>query len=228
MWLLPLAAAGVALAFAVALVRKQRTHRRTHEILWAIALVLYAVASLALALGVVNGWSELEYRLYWGLGAVLNVPFLAAGELTLLFRQPWVRWSCIFVLVFCCAYTVAVLQDAEMSPTALTEDLPSGKDVFGDASPAHRLPQLFSYPAYFILLGGALWSAWRMRGRPELRPRFVGTLLIALGATVVAAGSGFAAAGVLAGFSATLAAGIVLMYLGFIRASRAARVVAPS
>ena len=27
----------------------------------------------------------------------------------------------------------------------------------------------FSYPAYSILLAGALWSAWKMRGRPELR-----------------------------------------------------------
>ena len=44
--------------------------------------------------------------------------------------------------------------------------------------------------------------------------RFVGTLLIALGATVVAGGSAFAATGVLAGFSLTLLAGIALMFLG--------------
>lgn len=226
MWLLPLVAAGVAFVFAVALMLRQRARRRAHEILWVIALLMYAVASLALALGVVNGWSEVEFEVYWGLGAVLNVPFLAAGELTLLFRRPWVRWACIFVLVFACAYTVSVLQNATMSE-ALGEELPSGKDVFGDGTPAHRLPQLFSYPAYFILLGGALWSAWRMRGRPELRPRFAGTLLIALGATVVAAGSGFAAAGVLAGFSATLTAGICLMYLGFIRASKPSAVTSP-
>ena len=67
--------------------------------------------------------------------------------------------------------------------------------MFGDGTAAHRLPQYFSYPAYFILLGGALWSAWKMRGRPELKDRFVGTLLIAVGATIVAGGSTFAALG---------------------------------
>ena len=59
-----------------------------------------------------------------------------------------------------------------------------------------------------------------MRGRPELRDRFVGTLLIALGATVVAAGAAFAATGLLVGFIGTLVAGICVMFWGFLRASR--------
>jgi hypothetical protein len=82
--------------------------------------------------------------------------------------------------------------------------------VFGDGTPAHRLPQLISIPSYLILIVGALWSARRMRGRPELKDRFVGTLLIALGATVIAGfGSTFAALGKLPLFSVSLLAGIV-------------------
>jgi hypothetical protein len=45
-------------------------------------------------------------------------------------------------------------------------------------------------------------------------------LLISVGATVVAAGAAFAATGLLAGFIATLVAGICLMFWGFLRASR--------
>ncbi len=59
-----------------------------------------------------------------------------------------------------------------------------------------------------------------MRGRPELRDRFVGTLLIVLGATIIAGfGSAFAALGDLAPFSVTLLAGISVMFWGFLRAS---------
>jgi amino acid permease len=61
-----------------------------------------------------------------------------------------------------------------------------------------------------------------MRGRPELKDRFIGTLLIAVGATIVAAGSAFAATGVLLGFSLTIVAGICVMFAGFVRASRRA------
>ncbi|MEA2520799.1 MAG: hypothetical protein QOI81_445, partial [Actinomycetota bacterium] len=74
-----------------------------------------------------------------------------------------------------------------------------------------------------ILVIGTLWSAWKMRGRPELKDRFTGTLWIALGATVIAGfGSAFAATGKLALFSVSLAAGIAIMFLGFLRASRQA------
>ena len=68
-----------------------------------------------------------------------------------------------------------------------------------------------------------------MRGRRELRDRFVGTLLIALGATVIAGfGSAFAALSELAAFSISLAAGIVVMFVGFLRAGRPVAVAAPA
>ncbi len=82
-------------------------------------------------------------------------------------------------------------------------------------------PQVVAIPAYLVLLGGTLWSAWRMRGRPELRDRFWGTLLIAFGATIIAGfGSAFAALGYPVPFSISLLAGICVMFLGFLRAAR--------
>jgi hypothetical protein len=220
MWLLPLIAAGVAFVFAAMLGRQYLQRRGDHRLMWSIAMLMYGFASLAVAAGVANGWSDVVFEVYWALGAVLNVPFLAGGEIVLLFRQPWVRWATWLVLIFTVAYTLAVLGSASMDAVALAEELPSGKEVFGAGTAAHRLPQYFSISAYVILLAGALWSAWRMRGRPELRDRFWGTLLIAVGATVVAGGSTFAALGVLAGFIATLVGGIVLMFWGFLLASR--------
>jgi hypothetical protein len=148
------------------------------------------------------------------------VPFLAAGEIVLLFRRPWIAWASALVLIFAAAYTISVLRGAPMDAAALTDQLPSGTDVFGASTRAQQLPQYLSYPAYFLLLAGALWSAWGMRGRPELKDRFVGTLLIAVGATIVAGGATFAAVGVLVGFVLTLVAGIVVMFWGFLRASR--------
>lgn len=216
-------AAGVALAFALALLRRFLQRRRPYQLLWAIALSMYAVASLAVAFGSLNGWSRTGFKVYWLFGAVLNVPFLAAGELELLFKNRTVHLVLDVVLVFLTAYAIAVLRDAVFDPQALAQDLPSGKHVFGDGSPAHRLPQLISIPSYLVLVGGALWSAWRMRGRPELKDRFVGTLLIAIGATIIAGfGSTFAALGDLALFSVSLLAGITVMFWGFLRASRRA------
>ena len=221
MWVFPLIAAVVAAAFAGLVAKQLVARRRPYQLAWVLALAMYAAASLAVALGVADGWSIRDFQVYWALGAVLNVPFLAGGELMLLVRNPRAQAATWIVLVFLTAYTVSVLRGASFDLAALADDLPSGKHVLGDGSPAHRLPQLISIPSYVVLLGGALWSAWRMRGRPELRDRFRGTLLIALGATMIAGlGSAFAALGLLAPFSATLAAGIAVMFAGFLRAGR--------
>jgi hypothetical protein len=221
MWVFPLAAGAVALLFTAQLGRQFASRHRPAQLFWAVAMLMYALASLAVVFGAIGGWTRLEFEVFWVLGAVLNVPFLAAGEIDLLVRRPPVTVTLWLILVFVCAYAVATTRTALFDPAALAQDLPSGKEVFGAGSAAHRLPQLISIPSYLILVGGAIWSAWRMRGRPELRDRFMGTLWIAIGATVIAGvGSAFAATGNLPVFSLSLLVGIATMYWGFLRASR--------
>ena len=227
MWIFPLAAALVAAVFAVELGRRFARSRRLYLAMWSGALAMYALASLAVAIGALSGWNRTLFEVYWIFGAVLNVPLLAAGEIHLLKRHPVLDIVVWALLAFVVAYTIAVTRGADVNDAALTERLPSGKEVFGDGQPAHRLPQLISIPSYVILVAGAAWSAWRMRGRAELRDRFYGTLLIAAGATITAAaGSAFAAVGNLPAFSLALLAGVAVMCLGFLRATRSVAPVA--
>jgi hypothetical protein len=221
MWAFPLVAGVVALAFAGLVSRQFAARRRPYLLVWAIALLMYAVASAMVSIGALSGWTRLEFQVYWMLGAVLNVPFLAAGELQLLVRNRTVHAALYLLLVFLTAYAFATVRGASYDAQSLAERLPSGKHVFGDGTAAHRLPQLISIPSYLVLVAGALWSAWRLRGRPELKDRFVGTLLIVVGATVIAGfGSAFSALGNLPFFSIALLVGISIMFWGFLRASR--------
>lgn len=217
MWVFPLAAALVAIGFAVLLVRSWMARRRPAQLAWAVALLMYAAASLALFLGVVGGWTPAEYRVYWLFGAVLNVPYLAMGELYLLVRSKAVRTVALVLLLFATAFAVARIRTATLDVAALDVDLPRGSEVWADDPLALDLARYYAFPAYFFLLGGTLWSAWKMRGHPELRNRFLGTLAIAVGATIVAAGSAFALTGNFVGFSLTLSVGIVVMFWGFLR-----------
>jgi hypothetical protein len=217
----PLLAAIIAAVFTAMLARRFVARRRPHEGVWAIALAMYAVASFAMFLGVIGGWTEAQFKVYWLFGGILNVPYLFAGELYLLTaNRAWAHafLAALVVLSVVAAWAVWV---ANIHPGALSASLPLGKDVFGAGTTAHRLPQYYSIPAYFLLLGGLLWSGWKMRGRPELRSRTAGTVWIAIGATVVAVGSGIGAAFDLVPlFSVSLAAGIAIMFWGFLVASR--------
>ena len=221
MWVFPVAAAVVALVFAVMLGVQFAARRRPYQALWAVALLMYAAASTAVALGVANGWTVTEFKVYWALGAVLNVPYLAQGEIHLLVRRRTVASVLLLLLLFGTAFAVARVRAATVDPAALAGDLPSGSDVFAADPFVLTLARIYSFAGYGVLVAGTLWSALRMRGRPELRDRFVGTLAIAGGATIVAAGSAFAATGNATGFSLTLLAGISVMFWGFLRASRA-------
>jgi len=229
MWVFPLAASVVALVFAGLLGRQFLAKRRPFQAAWTIALLMYAVASLALFLGVLDGWTPTEFRIYWLFGAVLNVPYLFLGELYLLVRRRVIADVVSIVLVFLSAFAFAKVFNASLHAGELSTDLPLGKDVFGDGTVPYRLAQYLAYPSYILLVAGCLWSAWQMRGRPELRDRFMGTLLIAIGATIVAIGSGIGAGlDVVPLFSIGLLAGIAVMFWGFLRASRSASAPAPA
>ncbi len=205
----PLAAAAVAFVFGAVLLQRFLQRGRPFLGLWAVALFMYSAASVALFLGALNGWTTGEFRVYWLLGAVLNVPFLAMGELYLLIANRWVNLVLLVLLLAGTVIAMATVRTAPIHQAALAKEMPLGRDYY-------------TYPAYFLLLGGILWSALHMRGIPELRDRFYGTLLIGAGATIVAVGTGVGA-GVAKSFvvvSLGLLAGIVVMFLGFLRTTR--------
>ncbi len=214
----PFLAFAVALYFSIQLIRRFAARRREFEGAWAIALLMYAVASLAMFGGVVDDWSAAEFRTYWLLGAVLNVPFLFLGEVYLLAKRRSVAHALFVLLVLGSAFAAYRILTAPLNEPPLDRSLPLGKEVFGDNSVPYRLAQYYSFTAYFLLLGGLMWSAISMGRRPDLRSRTAGVLLIAAGATIVAIGSGIGAGfRLVALFSFSLAAGVAVMYWGFVK-----------
>jgi hypothetical protein len=225
----PLVAAAIGGAFTAVLARRLLDRWRWHEAVWVLALLMFALASGAMFAGVLRGWEGTSFRLYWLFGAVLNVPFLLGGEVYLLTRRRALGHVVLAVLLLAGLYAGWRVWTAPIHMGPLLGSLPLGKDVFGDNSLPYRLAQVYSLPAYFLLLTGLVWSVWQMKGRRELRDRAAGTFGIAVGATIVAIGSGIGAAfHVVPLFSASLLAGIAVMFWGFLRASRPARVQAAS
>jgi hypothetical protein len=221
MIVLPILAAAVALTFALHLLVRSGRRRNWFEAVWGVALVMFAAASGALFLGVLDGWSTAEFRVYWLFGAALNVPYLALGEVYLLSRNRWIGHAALLVVLAATAWASAEVRTASLDTRVLSgEEFFTGRAVLGEDAPARTLALVYSYAGTAVLVLGILWSSLGMRGRPELRSRFYGVLLIAVGALVVAGGSAFAAAGSFAGFSVTLAAGVALMYWGFLTATR--------
>src|SRR5918911_5221923 len=124
-------ATAVATLFAEATFARWRRKRSPHEAAWTVALALFALASAALATGTSTGWDRGVFRVFYLLGAVLNVPWLALGTVYLLFGERAGRRGRA-VLLFLSGLAVGVLLTAPMSGDVTgSATIPVRKGVFG-------------------------------------------------------------------------------------------------
>jgi hypothetical protein len=199
------------------LVRFTRTRRPQYRA-WAIALAMFAVASAVLATRASAGWDNGSFRVFYLLGAVVNVPWLALGTVFLLARERVARTSQWVVALFS-MFAAGVILSAPMKTVQGTA-IPVGKDVFG------ALPRVLAavgsgVAATVIFVGAAVSAARFARHRTtDGRRLAAANALIALGTLVLASG------GLLQGivghdeaFAWSLAIGVSVIYGGFALAS---------
>ena len=201
------------------LVRYTADHQPQHRA-WAIALAMFALASVALATGTSTGWDNGTFRAFYLLGAVVNVPWLAMGTVYLLASERIAR-RVLWGLVLFSGFAAGVLLSCPMETVDGTA-IPVGKDVFG------ALPRVLaaagSGVAAVVIIAGALVSAWRFLRNPGIpdHARLAGAnTLIALGTIVLS--SGGLVQGVVGhdeAFALSLAVGISIIYAGFVLASK--------
>ena len=213
---LALAAAATLLAMAFALSTLERwfDRRRPHEAAWTAALFLFAAASASLWAGAAFGWNGLWFRLFYLLGAIINVPYLALGTIYLLADRRLAARVAIGVHAFA-AFSAGVVAAAPLTGPVVRDRLPQGSDVFG---PTPRvLAAMGSGVAALVIVAGALWSATRLLGRRSTRRLALANVLIAAGTIVLGAGGILnSVLDEMDGFAITLVVGISVIFAGFL------------
>jgi hypothetical protein len=220
------AATLLALAFALSTFERWLDRRRRHELAWTISLLMFAAGSAALWVGAAKGFDPVSFRAFYLFGAVLNVPWLALGTVYLLAGRKAGDWTAAGIALVS-AFAFGVVAVAPLRGAVVADDLPKGSDLFG---PLPRiLAAVASGGAALVLIGGALWSAWRLlRGRraggavrsaPPSR-LVLGNVLIAIGTLVLSAsGTLNARLGAETAFAITLTVGIAVLFVGFLVAT---------
>lgn len=225
MWLFPLGAAAVSGVFALQVGRQWYERRRPNLLAWTVALAMFSVASLAPAVGMLGEWTPAWYRVYYLFGAIANVPVLGLGTIYLLGPRRLGHAAAAVVTVATLLAAIAVWQ-AQLDARLLdTEGIPKGSEVM--SAGIRMLARVYSFAGFFVVVGGAVWSATRLlrQRRADLRRLAVANGLIAAGTTVVALGSGFAFYGRGLPFAIGLFVGVSLMFWGFLE-TRARRPIA--
>ncbi len=215
-------ATAVATIFAQATGVRWSRSKAPQQGAWTFALALFALASAALAVGASTEWDDGTFRVFYLLGAILNVPWLALGTIYLLYGRPWGNRVRAALLVFTGVAIGTMLSTPIHGVIDPVGGIPVGKDHF-DALP-RILAASGSGVGALVVFGGAIWSAVRFaRGRAAGAGALArGNGLIALGTLVLSSG------GLLQGlvghdeaFVISLALGISVIYAGFVVASGA-------
>jgi hypothetical protein len=215
---LAVAAGLAATGFAIDLIADGARRFRPHAAAYAAGMTMFAVATWALAAGLIWGWTDGLYRVFFLFGAIVNIPMLAVGSMFLVVGRR--SGHVAFIL------TGAIAAMA----TTLTLTVP-----FENALPGGGIPQdIFGTevdfgPRLFAIIGGALGGTtiillglvslvrfWRKE-----RSLVVGNVLIVAGTLAAAAGGttvGFLDPAIV--FEVSLLAAATLIWAGY-RVTRA-------
>jgi hypothetical protein len=210
---IPIVTTLLAAAFAVVIFRRYAERRSgPHLLWWGAGIVLYGVGTLTEASVTVFGWSEALFRAWYIAGALLGGAPLAQGTVYLLMKRrtanrlaavlmSWIAVAAVFVLLTPIDYSA--VEAHRLSGQVMVW---SWVRLFS--------PLVNTYAAVF-LIGGAVYSAMRFRRMPRLRHRFIGNVLIAVGALLPGIGGTATRMGHVEVLYVTELFGLCLIWLGY-------------
>lgn len=222
---LPIVTTLVAVTFAAKLIVRYRERGGTHHLWWIVGMLTYAAGTLTESLTTLMGWHEPIFRAWYITGALLGGAPLAQGTVYLLMERRIANRLTLAVatLVIIAAVCVVLspIDYAIVEPHKLTGRVLEWQWV-------RLFSPFINLYAVTFLIGGAIFSALRYRRRKETYHRYVGNLLIALGALLPGIGGAFTRFGHTEVLYVTELVGLLFIYAGFYFNTAPATTTAPA
>lgn len=183
-----------------------------HLLWWGIGMVTYGLGTFTEAFTTLMGWNPWIFRTWYVTGAFLGGYPLAQGTIYLLMNRRFAHWSAWIVTSFIAVAAVLVF----LTPLDVT--LAETYRLSGRVIQWHWIRLLTPFVNIYsviFLVGGAIVSALRFRRAPELRNRYIGNILIAVGALLPGIGGAATRAGFVEVLYVTELIGLLLIYWGY-------------
>ena len=153
--------------------------RSPYLLWWTLGVLTFGLGTLTESINAIFGWSEWNTKIWYIVGALLGGYPLAQGTIYLLMKKRFADISAVLCSAVILIAAVCVL----LSPIALPEGFDqrlTGR-VFAWQWVRGFSPLLNLY-AFIFLFGGAVYSAIQYFAIEKGRTRFLGNILIAIGA----------------------------------------------
>lgn len=217
---LPIVSTLVASTFAVELVRRYRARGGPHLLWWGIGMATYAIGTFTEAFTTLFGWHPIVFRFWYVAGAFLGGYPLAQGSIYLLTSRRFADWSAKLVTTLIAVGAILVFL-TPLDPSLAEAHRLSGRVIVWRE--VRYISPFINLYAVAFLVGGAVLSAIRFRKARELRDRFVGNVLIAVGGILPGIGGSFTRFGFVEVLYVTELLGLLFIYSGYRYCVRAPR-----
>jgi hypothetical protein len=210
---LPLLTTVCATLFCIELFSRYRSKGGgPHLLWWGIGMLTYGIGTLTESLTTLLGWHPVVFRFWYVAGAFLGGYPLAQGSIYLLMSRRFAdRSAAVVVSVIALASVLVFL--TPLDPSLAEAHRLSGKVI--EWRWIRLISPFINLYSVAFLAGGAMVSALRFRGAAALRNRYVGNILIAVGAVLPGIGGSMARFGVVEVLYVTELLGLILIYGGY-------------
>jgi hypothetical protein len=210
---IPIVTTLIAMVFSYVIVQRYRDRRSgPHLLWWAAGVFLYGVGTFTEAAVTLFGWHEALFRAWYISGALLGGAPLAQGTVYLLLKRRTANVLATVLLVWVLTAACFVLLTPINYSLVETYRL-SGRVM--EWSWVRLFSPFINTYAFIFLVGGAVLSAVRYRRKPETYNRFVGNVLIAVGALLPGIGGTATRLGHVEVLYVTEFVGLILIWMGY-------------
>lgn len=209
---IPIATTILALAFSAVLFGRWRERGGPHLFWFGIGALTYAAGTITESATTLFGWNEAVFRAWYITGALMGGAPLAQGSVYLhMKRRTADRLSVALVVAIVTASVFVVASPLKLQ---LVEQYRLTGKVLAWSWVRAFSPFINTY-AFGFLVGGAAVSAWRYSRSLTTRNRFVGNVLISIGALLPGIGGTFTRFGYTEVLYVTEFIGLALIFAGY-------------
>jgi hypothetical protein len=228
---IPILSTIVTFLFTVAVLERYRRKGGTHLLLWGIGLALYGLGTLTEVI-LSFTFSALALKLWYLSGAMLTAAWLGQGTIHLLVRRRGLASTLTVILAIVSLAALGLILAAPLTSTAsFDKTAPISaqyKGILARNGGIIFMTILLNIYGTIALIGGAVYSAFLFWHKKVLANRMVGNIFIAIGALLPAMAGSFVKVGLVDLLYVSEFLGVVLMYVGFLKATAVQKVQAAS
>lgn len=198
--------------FSIEIYKHYSAKKKTYLLWWTIGVITFGLGTLSESINVLWGWSEINLKYWYIVGALLGGFPLAQGSVYLLLNRKFANITSFIYTALIVTASVAII----LSPVVLPEnfDQKLTGSVFGWSWVRIFSPFINIY-AFIFLVGGAIYSAIKYYKLNQREAPFKGNIFIAIGGLLPGIGGTFTRMGYVNVLFVTELIGLILIYIGY-------------